>query len=291
LAELAFACPLCGGGRIEPLHRYERAQLSRCHTCGFVFSMRRPGDDELGRHYGGYSRMDFDSPLTRQRYRELLERFERYRALGRILDVGCGIGFFLEEAQRDRWDARGTEFGSRAVEINLAKGFDVVDAATDAALFEPGYFDVVTAFEVIEHVRDPRAHIASIARLVRPGGLFYCTTPNFDSLSRRVLRDRWTVIDYPEHLNYFTLSTLERLLGCFGFAALEVVSTGLSFARLQRTLTSADGPAQPGATLDESLRSQFDRSRFLTGARNAVNGVLGVTGTGDTLKGWFERRG
>jgi SAM-dependent methyltransferase len=282
-AQAHTACTACGGRELMPLRGYERAHLVRCRDCGLVFAGRRPTDAELGRNYGEYSRADLDSPITRQRYRELLDGFEPFRKGNRILDMGCGIGFFLEEAQSRGWDAYGSELEPRAVEINRAKGLSCVQAPIDADTFEPGSFDVITAFEVVEHLRDPRAEAATIARALRPGGLLYCTTPNFGSLSRRLLRGRWSVIAYPEHLTYFTPPTLRSWLGHFGFEPVKIDTTGISLARLR------DTPGEPRSD-DEQLRAQIEGSRALRAAKRAANAALGATRTGDTIKGHFELR-
>jgi 2-polyprenyl-3-methyl-5-hydroxy-6-metoxy-1,4-benzoquinol methylase len=285
------ACPVCGGRRLVPLRAFRRAHLARCRQCGLVFADRRPSDAELAAHYGGYSRADYDSPITRRRYRELLAGFEPYRRTGRILDVGCGIGFFLEEARDGGWEAHGTEYERRAVEIVRAKGLSCAQAPIGPDAFEPGSFDVVTAFEVVEHVGDPRAEAAAIAAALRPGGLLYLTTPNFGSLSRRLLRGRWSVVSYPEHLSYFTPSTLAAWLARAGFVPVRVTTTGVSLARLRRGLPSPAGSGAGAAQRsDEGLREQIEGSRALRTAKRAVEAALGATRTGDTIKGRFELR-
>jgi len=287
-AQALLACPVCGGRRLAAPRAYRRAHLARCRECGLVFADRRPSEAELADHYGGYSRADYDSPITRRRYRDLLAGFEPYRRTGRILDVGCGIGFFLEEARDGGWQAHGTEFERRAVEIVRAKGLSCEQAPIDPEAFEPGSFDVVTAFEVVEHVGDPRAEAATIASALRPGGLLYLTTPNFASLSRRLLRGRWSVVSYPEHLLYFTPSTLRDWLARAGFVPVEVTTTGVSLARLRRALPSPTGDG--GQRSDEQLREQIEGSRALRAAKRAVEAALGATRTGDTIKGRFELR-
>ena len=283
------ACPVCAGRSLAPLRGYRRAHLARCRECGLVFADRRPSDAELADHYGEYSRADYDSPITRQRYRELLAGFEPYRQTGRVLDVGCGIGFFLEEARDRGWEAHGTEFEQRAVEIVRAKGLSCARAPLAPDAFEPGSFDVVTAFEVVEHLGDPRAEAASIAAALRPGGLLYLTTPNFGSLSRRLLRGRWSVVSYPEHLLYFTPSTLGEWLARAGFAPVGVTTTGVSLARLRRAMPSPGGSGG-GQRSDEGLREQIEGSRALRAAKRTVEAALGATRTGDTIKGRFELR-
>lgn len=281
-------CLICSSRRTKYLPKYRHAHLIRCRDCGLTFAGRQPTDAELTDNYSSYSRSDYDSPITRQRYHALLDGFEGYRQTNRILDMGCGIGFFLEEVQRRGWEAHGSEFEPRAVEINRAKGLRCVQAPIEIDTFEPGSFDVITAFEVVEHLRDPLAEAAVIARTLRPGGLFYLTTPNFASLSRRLLGSRWSIIAYPEHLLYFTPSTLNLWLGHFGFVPVKVTTTGISLARLRRGVGASTRTAQSS---DEQLRAQIERSPALRAAKRAVNLALGVTRTGDTIKGHFELRG
>lgn len=288
-SDVDVACSVCSSSRLNSLSTYRRAHLMRCRDCGLIFAGRDPTDAELADNYGGYSRANYDSPITRQRYRELLDGFERYRKTNRILDMGCGIGFFLEEAQRRGWEAHGSEFEFRALEINRAKGLRCVQAPVTIDTFRPGSFDVITAFEVVEHLRDPRAEAAVIAHALRPGGLFYCTTPNFASLSRRLLRGRWSIVSYPEHLTYFTPSTLCAWLQRFGFAPVKVRTTGLSLSRLQHAGGVASATPS-GQCFDEQLRVQIERSRMLRATKRTVNGALALAGAGDTIKGHFELR-
>lgn len=280
-------CIVCGAASPKPLDAYRRAHLVRCRECGLVFAGREPSAEELAANYGAYSRADYDSPITRRRYRELLDGFEPYRRTGRILDMGCGIGFFLEEAQARGWEAYGSELEPRAVEIVRGKGLHCAQAPIDAGTFEPGSFDVVTAFEVVEHLGDPLAEAETIARVLRPGGLLYCTTPNFASLSRRALRDRWSVIAYPEHLTYFTPATLRSWLARAGFTPVKLTTTGISLARLQHDVASAE---RPDHCSDEGLREQVESSRALRAAKSAANALLGATRSGDTIKGHFVLR-
>lgn len=281
------ACIVCGVASPEPLATYRRAHLVRCRECGLVFADRDPSDGELAANYGAYSRADYDSQITRQRYRELLDGFEPYRETGRILDMGCGIGFFLEEVQARGWEAHGSEFEPRAVEIVRGKGLHCAQAPISTETFEPGSFDVITAFEVVEHLRDPLSEAKTVARALRPGGLFYCTTPNFASLSRRLLRDRWSVIAYPEHLTYFTPATLRSWLARVGLAPVRLTTTGISLARLRHDVGATE---RPDYCSDEGLRQRVEGSRALRVAKAAANAVLGATRSGDTIKSHFELR-
>jgi 2-polyprenyl-3-methyl-5-hydroxy-6-metoxy-1,4-benzoquinol methylase len=281
-------CPVCGDQRLRPLKAYGHAHLVRCSNCTLTFAGRAPTEAELEAHYRDYGQWN-DSPITRARYRELLESFEPYRLTNRLLDIGCGSGLFLDEARARGWQVRGSEYSERALEKLRARGLDVTRAPVTHATFAAHSFDVVTAFEVFEHVRDPMHEGAIVAHVIRAGGLLYCTTPNFNSISRRMLGARWSLIEYPEHLWYFTSRTLRAWLGRLGFVPEEVTSSGISVLQLRGAAPFPSGsvPA-PSAAYDEELRSAIERSRVLRTAKAAVNGGLSMLGAGDTLKAYFR---
>jgi 2-polyprenyl-3-methyl-5-hydroxy-6-metoxy-1,4-benzoquinol methylase len=280
-------CPVCGHPRLEPMPRYIRAHLVRCADCGLTFSSLSPSGAELDAHYRDYGHWR-DSPITRQRYRELLETFKPYRHKNKLLDIGCGAGMFLEEARARGWGVHGTEFGEGPLALARSRGLDVVQAPIRLETFPADSFDVVTAFEVFEHVRDPSHEVAVIANVLRPGGLLYCTTPNFNSLSRRVLGPRWSIIEYPEHLWYFTARTIREWLGRFGFVAEKIWSSGVSVTRIRESLPSSMGDAAPATCEDEHVRQTIESSRLLRLAKTTVNGVLSALDAGDTLKARFR---
>jgi SAM-dependent methyltransferase len=284
------ACLICGSERLKALPKYAHVHLARCQECGFTFARRRPGDGELADYYRHYGTSWYDSPITRERYAELLGDFDAYRRTNRILDLGCGAGFFLEEARKRGWDVYGTEFSARALELNRSKQFEVVPGPITRETFEQGSFDVITAFEVVEHLRDPATEADAVAHALRAGGLLYCTTPNFNAASRRILGPRWIVIEYPEHLCYFTGATLKRWLGGFGFVPTQLTTTGFSATNLRKSMGSGAAPPPLGETGDEQLRAAVERSRALGLAKDAANGILSALGAGDTIKAHFELR-
>lgn len=295
--EVYSACPSCGASGLSPKAAYSAAHLVQCQGCGLTFSRQRPTEQELEAHYSGYGDWP-DSALTRQRYREVLARLEPYRSRGRIFEMGCGAGYFLEEAAAAGWEPHGSTVGALSVEMCRAKGLDVLNAADAVSSMPDGHFDVATAFEVVEHLRDPAVEAQLLARIIRPGGLLYCTTPNFDSLSRRILGPSWRVIDYPEHLIYFTAATLTRWLEPFGFRMIRVESTGVSPGELRRAFRNKRGkpatnvtPGGAGAVrgIDDRLREATEAGRFMPKLKTALNGVLTRARAGDTLKAWFVR--
>lgn len=88
------SCLICGSYQLSPLKRYASAHLCKCNRCSFVFSQAIPTPEELEKHYEGYGRNDYLSPITIKRYEELLDEMEPFRKTNKLLDVGCGIGYF-----------------------------------------------------------------------------------------------------------------------------------------------------------------------------------------------------
>ena len=267
---------------------YERAHLVHCHECGMVFAARIPADAELADYYGEYGHAWHDSPITRKRYAAVLDSLEPYRHRNRLLDVGCGAGYFLEEARTRGWEVHGTEYSRFALDLAQDKGLNVVQAPLGLGSYDPDFFDVVTAFEVFEHVSDPMAEAEVVAHVLRDGGALYLTVPNFDALSRRLLGPRWSVIDYPEHLCYFTSKTIRSWLRRVGFVAESVASTGISLSR--RHDVGASSPTGSAPCGEEQLRETIERSQLLTAAKAVVNAGLSGVSAGDTIKARFQLR-
>jgi len=287
------SCPLCQAGEQAwaPMRRYHRGHLHTCRRCGHVFADTFPGRDQLEEHYGGYPRRACGSDITLRRYQELLDYFESHRAGNRLLDVGCGVGDFLLSARSRGWETDGVELEPRAREICAERGLEVGPAPLDPARFEPGSFDVITSFEVLEHMVDPRREIQAIATLIRPGGLLYVTTPNFSSLTRRLLGPRYRVITYPEHLGYFRVSTLDRLLQDAGLVKVDLRSTGFSVGEVYATIRRRRaGGGGGGGAVDESVRRALEGGRTTQRIKQGLNRGLSRLSLGDTLKASYQQR-
>lgn len=290
-------CLICSSTKLKPLAGFEKAYLCQCNSCGFVFSSRIPSTQELINYYEGYGRNDYLSPLTIKRYHQILDTFESKRKTNRLLDIGCGIGYFLEVAKERGWEVYGTEYTDKAIEICKSKGITMHQGELDPNNYSPESFDVITSFEVIEHINNPNPEIENISRLLRKGGLFYVTTPNFNSLIRYYRGQKYNVISWPEHLSYYTPSTLNNLMKKHGFSKKWIQSTGISITRFMSSKKQASAEEILEGTVfiaadthDEKLRNSLEKNPVLGLAKKTVNQILTLSGKGDALKALFEKK-
>ena len=289
-------CPCCGVTGLVPLRGYEHAHLRRCRACRFVYAAKVPTSSELEEHYAHkygkkYAPEAWVSETTRHRLAELIAHLSSYRQRNRLLDVGSGRGLLLEAAQGTGWDCFGNEYSPDAIRHGVARGFTMCEGDLGKDTFPREHFDIVVMTESIEHMPEPKKAVLTVSRFLRMGGALYLTTPNFDSLSRRVLGPRWNVIEYPAHLSYFGERALVRLLESCGLAPVRVETTGFSPTRFKKSLLGKAHPAAASTDADESVRNALEtdwRTRLL---KSSVNRGLSLTRLGDTLKAEFVKTG
>jgi 2-polyprenyl-3-methyl-5-hydroxy-6-metoxy-1,4-benzoquinol methylase len=278
----AGVCPVCAATFASGFAK-AGVVYSVCRGCGGAFARRVP-EGEAVRYRDYLPELTRTLPVpTRRRYRELLATFLPFRRTGRLLDVGCGSGFFVEEASAAGFAAEGSEISAAAAGFARGRGLFVHLGTLAEAGLPAGAFDVVTLFEVVEHLPDPAALIAEAAGLLRPGGLLYLTTPNFGGLTRRLLGPAWSVIA-PEHVSLLTARSLRALARRAGLDVLRIGSRNLLPHELARALRGRR-PALPGSGMRKtaSVQASVEARPALRALKRIANAVLSVTGLGDTL--------
>ncbi len=178
---------------------------------------------------------------------------------GRLLDFGCGPGYFFERAGQRGWDAYGIDYGSWVADAARGRGLSNVHvgALRDQG-FPSGFFDVVCANQVLEHIALPSDDLGDIRRVLRPGGLFYASVPNYHCLSILLGRDDFELNEPPQHVNYFTPKSLCGLLRASGFDILRVSTYGgLKWENLLGRQIKSD--------IAEAYRSESAESNSLSG--------------------------
>lgn len=219
-------CPLCGGVGAPWHHKrgYPHFWCAPCE-CGFLPRDALPSDLEslydadyfAGRGecgYGGYLR---DEPLLIRNFDRRLAWIESLHPPGRLLEVGCAYGLFLRQARQRGWDVMGVELASACAGIAARNAGAPVRLGDLLSVELPPGFDVIAMFDVIEHLERPVECLARCRELLGPGGLLVVETGDVRSPWARLLGRRWTFLDPPQHLVYFTPASLERLLRRTGF--------------------------------------------------------------------------
>jgi len=204
-------------------------RLVRCLECGLVYLNPRPSAKEIQSYYlDDYDQYsvavrDEKSTLVRlaRRYglRKRIRAILHYKSKGRLLDVGCATGDFLAEMHKVRgWDVYGVEpspVASQYARQHL--GVSVRTGLFDEVGFTEGSFDVITMWNVLEHLSDPFHSLSTINRLLASNGLLVVSTPILDSLDARMFGPYWIGYEIPRHLYIFSTETLKAMFRRAGF--------------------------------------------------------------------------
>ena len=222
-------CLLCGGEDVRSLFVKGGKTFVRCAACRLEWLDPMPTPEEIERYYewayreGIYAPYAEASDIRRLIAEHRLVVIRPLARAGRWLDVGCATGHFLEAALGAGMDAEGLDVSPGAVAIARHRGLTVHQARVED--FEPAApYDTITAFDVIEHLLDPRAFLDRLRRWLAPGGTLVLTLPDVGSIYPRLLMGRWWFYYLPsDHLYYFDRRTITRLLRERGFSFLRVM--------------------------------------------------------------------
>jgi len=224
-------CPICGNTALDVYLDDEdhaitssalgssRTEISpgrilRCRTCRFGLRQARPSDEELAQLYQQLDTRVYEGESEgRLRaaagYMRIVERYAPQP--GRILDIGCASGFFLRSAKNANWDIAGIEPSEtlyrKAREI-LGSIAEIQCTTLQSSHLPSDSFDVVTLWDVLEHVPNPIDFLRLAGSFLKPGAYLFANVPDLDSLQARLLGSRWPLL-IPEHLNYFNCNSLQ----------------------------------------------------------------------------------
>jgi SAM-dependent methyltransferase len=216
------ACLLCGIVGLSERFRKENWTYVQCGMCGAVFLHPIPDADELRVYYNeaymvpveGYARG------TKRNAPPILKELKmNLPSMGKLLEVGCSYGFFLDAAKLDGWDVTGIELDSGAAAFAQDKlGLKVFSGTLQGEFsqLEPQY-DVIVAFHVIEHVPDPIVFLQLCRKLLRSGGVLILKTPNVASWIAKRTGSYWQWLSPPAHIHLFSPQTLGLVLEKSGF--------------------------------------------------------------------------
>jgi SAM-dependent methyltransferase len=228
------SCDLCGSGASSPFFEREDRftgksfQFVSCQDCGLIYLNPRPTQAELPEFYP----QDYEAYYLTGDASHSMEQWHKLRALkmqldfvqklvsgrGRLLDVGCATGNFMRTAREYGWEVTGVELIEPAAQTARQQyGLDVHSGSVDTADLPKATFDVITLWDVLEHLPSPKVAMKRIHQLLKPGGIVVFSIPNLSSFDRFLFGERWIGWDAPRHFNMFTEATIRRLFEQTGF--------------------------------------------------------------------------
>lgn len=214
-------CIVCEQKRFEIWAKKDKYTAVKCLNCGLVWINPLPSDDELNQFYTKYYQYRLsETKLTEQRKIMYLldkEWLEQFIKKGRLLDIGCSDGSFLSNFDEE-WEKYGVEIGSDAVKQAQQRGINVIEGSAKEALGFGKKFDCVMLRGTIEHFTDPLGAIEVVSKLINVGGyIFFTATPDVNSFSAQLYKEKWNMFAPPAHLFYFSVETLTKLVEKFNF--------------------------------------------------------------------------
>lgn len=234
-------CPLCGADKLEKHlvvkdHSCSQLdfQLDKCQACDFVFTNPRPAEEENGAYYkfADYiSHTNSSKGLIGTIYRQVrkinlkrkLAVLEKHKSGKKVLDVGCGTGFFPAFIQTKGYTVTGVEpdddARKYATEQNKVQAYPL----DQLNHFSQGEFDCITMWHVLEHVYHLQEQVKILSKLIKPGGLFVIALPNYKSFDAQHYGKFWAGYDVPRHLYHFEEKTIAKLIEDHGFKKIDTV--------------------------------------------------------------------
>ena len=253
----SFRCVFCGGQHCAIKYSFEsvETQIVQCKKCDLMVLSPLPSHEDLLKVYDenyfsnadlvgrdiraiyGYSDYISERYNKQKAYSGICRRITQFLKFGkgyrpRLMDYGCGLGHFIDAAYDFGFSVEGVEFNPYAIEyIRRRYTYPILhSSAWERRHPREGLYDVITLFDVIEHLRDPLQLIRAAAQSLKPGGLIVISTMDSRSLTSRLLGKR--LEDFRrirEHLFFFSKSNLTRILATHGFETLHVETLGHTF--------------------------------------------------------------
>jgi len=224
-------CIVCGNKNKETFHvLYEKDTCSvvRCEQCSFQFI---PPFFRKGIDYSNYKSSEVAREVARGDVWLKIERnllryrlIQKFKKSGTVYDIGCGFGHFLVAGKKLGYSVAGVEMSSANVDF-IRNEFDItVEKNSFLEVAESQAYDIITLWDVLEHIDSADLIVQKVSRMLNPGGLVFIQVPQIDSFFARLLKDKWWAMGL-DHVNYFSKKTIRQLLANYGFEVKTIHSS------------------------------------------------------------------
>lgn len=212
----------------------ETFRICKCDKCGFLFTNPRPASGELPAYYQSAEYISHSN--SRQGLQNILYQWVRkytlgrkydliknYKPGGRILDIGCATGEFLNYFKNRQWETFGIEPDEQARKMGISNYALEIEDEEYLHKLPDASFDIITMWHVLEHVPLLNERIAQLQRLLSPNGILFIAVPNPDSQDAKLYGSFWAAYDVPRHLYHFTRVTIKILFSKHAFELVQEI--------------------------------------------------------------------
>ena len=289
--ELKRPCPACRASANIQIGTKNSFFMLNCRNCHSIYSSHLPIGEDTEDYDAYYTEANLKVPeFVLDRLSEIVEGFQPYFTHGRFLDIGFGAATLMQTAEKKGWKVTGAEVSKPAVEHARKLGFEVFHGDLNEAKYPDNHFDVITASEIIEHCPQPEILLNEVIRILRPGGLFWATTPSAKGLSYQLTGLEWSVVCPPEHLQLFSKKGIGLMLNKSGFSSFKIQTFGFNPVEIVSIYRKRwRGNSEENATFnrvetDYALNESLTKSPGRQKIKNVLNGTLDFLSIGDSLK-------
>lgn len=224
-------CPVCGSDNlkknfdaVDHFSSGEVFPVYDCAHCGFRFTNHFPSEDTIGKYYDSpdyISHSDSNKGLVNRLYHHFRKRMLKKKIAlvaehtttkdspVRLLDMGCGTGYFLQAAKEKKWIVSGIEKDKKARDSATSRTGLKVKDENEFWNIENGSFDAITLWHVLEHLEKLNETIHKITEIISPEGTVIIALPNCHSYDAAFYKERWAAYDIPRHLWHFSPDSVE----------------------------------------------------------------------------------
>lgn len=237
-------CNLCGSNNRKFLFVKNSFEIFRCMQCGLIYADIEWTQDEVQKFYS----KDYFVCCENTSAKCYLDYFEKEREAliangkkrlkqieykqpppGRLLDVGCACGYFVEIAQKNGWEAEGLDISEYATAYGrdtLGLKLQTTSLKVYESYCQKNYFDLITFWGVFDQLIDPKETLKAAYNLLKDNGLIVIRIPNADNLWVKLAGKQWHFFSPPAHIYYFTFKTIQTLLEEIGFKVCHIEKAG-----------------------------------------------------------------
>ncbi len=233
-------CPWCGSNKAQinlwlkdEFLTKKDFHICECLNCGLLYTMPRPSKEKIGAYYKSdeyYSHQENKKGFVPRLYEaikkiNLKHKFRlasRDLPVGKLLDIGCGVGDFLHVAENKGWQCTGVEPSEEAREIARQRIKGDLLYSEDLNHLPDQSFDLITMWHVLEHVDDLKWQVAQLQRLIKPNGRIVIAVPNYRSYDGRFYNAYWAAYDVPRHLNHFNKTVITKIFKTSGLSLVSM---------------------------------------------------------------------